>query len=232
MKIGVLRIGGPPTTLPQFASYPDMMMELIGRDAHDWRVFATDELELPPTPESCDAYVITGSAAGLYENHAWIPPLLEFIRAAKGRAKLVGICFGHQAIAQALGGRVVNSPKGWAVGQNEYRVVRQEPWMDGAETLRLPASHQDQLVELPPGAEVYACSDFTPLGALVYRDHPTISIQLHPEFQPVYAKALIEARRGHVFTDEQADRAIASYTGPDDRERMGRWINAFLTQDA
>lgn len=123
---------------------------------------------------------------------------------------------------------MIKSPKGWAIGEQRYRVLSREPWMEDVAEIRLPGSHQDQVVELPPGAEVIAASDFTPFGALAWRDQPAISMQLHPEFEPAYAKALIEARRGKVYADQDADQAVASYGGPDDRARVGRWINAFL----
>ncbi len=84
------------------------------------------------------------------------------------------------------------------------------------------------MVEVPPGAEIIAASPFTPIAGLVWRDHSAISIQPHPEFDPAYAAALIEARRGKVYADEEADRAIASYAGDDDRARVGRWIGEFL----
>lgn len=229
MKVGILKTGRPPRpAIPQFGTYPDMFMRLLGPDAYDWRIYAADEGELPSAPEDCAAYIVTGSAAGVYESDPWIGELLGWLRAAKGRTKLVGICFGHQAMAQAFGGQVIKSPKGWAIGQQDYRVVRAEPWMDGPPAIRLPGSHQDQVVELPPNAEVIAASAFTPLGALAWRDQPAISMQLHPEFEPDYARALIEARRGKVYTDEQADRGVASYEGPDDRARVGLWINRFL----
>ncbi|TAJ69170.1 MAG: type 1 glutamine amidotransferase [Phenylobacterium sp.] len=228
-KVGILKTGRPPKpAIPQFGTYPDMFMNLLGRDAHDWRVYAADEGEYPDSPEDCDAYIVTGSSAGVYEDDPWIGQLLDWLRAARGRTKLVGVCFGHQAMAQAFGGRVIKSPKGWAIGQQDYRVLSQEPWMDGPAAIRLPGSHQDQVVAPPPNAEVIAASDFTPFGALAWRDQPAISLQLHPEFEPAYAKALIEARRGKVYADDEADRAVASYDGVDDRARVGRWINNFL----
>lgn len=228
MKVGILRTGHPPASAATFGTYPEMFMTLLGRDAFDWREFAADEGDYPETPEACDAYIVTGSAAGVYESDPWISQLMDFLRAAKGRAKLVGVCFGHQAMAQAFGGQVIKSPKGWGIGAHDYAVRSREPWMDDAATIRLPASHQDQVVTLPPGAEVLAASDFTPMGALVWRDQPAISIQLHPEFEPAYAKALIEARRGRVYVDAQADAAIATYGGADDRSRVGGWIRRFL----
>lgn len=229
MRLGVLKTGRPPRpAIPQFGTYPEMFMRLLGPDAYDWRVYAADEGEYPETPEACDAYIVTGSAAGVYDDDPWIARLLEFLRSAKGRAKLVGVCFGHQAMAQAFGGRVVKSPKGWGIGEHDYRIVRREPWMDDAAQVRMPASHQDQVVELPPAAEVVGASDFTPLAMLAWRDQPAISMQPHPEFEPAYAKALIEARRGKVYADDEADRAIASLDLPDDRKRVAGWIRAFL----
>lgn len=229
MKLGILKTGRPPRpAIPQFGTYPDMFMGLLGHEAYDWRVYAADEGEYPAAPADCDAYIVTGSAAGVYDSDPWIGQLLDFLRAAQGRAKLVGVCFGHQAMAQAFGGQVIKSPKGWGIGEHQYTVVKAEPWMDGAPAIRLPASHQDQVVVAPPGAEVVLASAFTPIAGLAYRDQPAISMQPHPEFDPAYATALIEARRGKVYADAQADAAIASLDGPDDRARVGRWIGAFL----
>ena len=228
MKLGILKTGAPPKGVSQFGSYPDMFRRLLGEDAYDYRVFAVDEGQWPERPEACDAYLVTGSSSGVYDPTPWIGELMDFLNAAKGRAALVGICFGHQVMAQAFGGQVIKSPKGWGVGEQTYAVLRREPWMDEAAQIRLPGSHQDQVVEKPPAAEVIAASEFSPFGALAYRNQPAISFQLHPEFQPEYAIALIENRRGRLFSDEQADRAIASYQTPDDRARVGGWIREFL----
>jgi GMP synthase-like glutamine amidotransferase len=229
LKVGILKTGRPPMpAIPTFGTYPDMFMALLGRDAYDWRVYAADEGEFPQAPEDCAAYIVTGSAAGVYETDPWIGQLLDWLRAAKGRTRLVGVCFGHQAMAQAFGGRVVKSDKGWGIGEHAYDVVAREPWMDGAGRVRMPASHQDQVIEAPPGAEVTLRSAFTPFAGLAWRDQPAISMQPHPEFDPAYATALIEARRGRVYPDAEADRAIASFGRPDDRARVGGWIRAFL----
>ncbi len=229
IRVGILKTGRPPRpAIPEFGTYPDMFMDLLGRDAYAWRTYAADEGEYPAAPEDCDAYIVTGSAAGVYDADPWIGQLIDFLRAAKGRARLVGVCFGHQAMAQAFGGEVIKSPKGWGIGEHDYRVVQAEPFMDTTSDIRLPASHQDQVVSLPPGAEVIAASGFTPFAALAWRDQPAISMQPHPEFEPAYAAALIEARRGRIYPDDEADRALASFAGPDDRARVGGWINNFL----
>jgi GMP synthase-like glutamine amidotransferase len=233
LKLGILKTGRPPRAcVPQFGTYPDMFRALLG-EGYDYRTYAADEGELPKSPTECDAYLITGGAAGAYDPDPWIGQMMAFLRAAKGRAAMVGVCLGHQLMAQAFGGRVIKSPKGWGVGENEYRVMTREPWMDGeVETISLPASHQDQVVEAPPGAELWVASDFTPFAGLIYRDDRAISIQPHPEFLPAYAISLIETRRDGPLTPDQADRAIASYDSPDDRARVGGWIRAFLAQAA
>ena len=229
MRIGILKTGRPPwPAIPRFGTYPDMFMGLLGAGSYDWITYAADEGEYPAAPEDCDAYIVTGSSAGVYDSDPWIGQLLDFLRAAKGRAKLVGVCFGHQAMAQAFGGQVIKSPKGWGIGEHDYRIVSREPWMDEAPAMRLPASHQDQVVSLPPGAEVIAASDFTPFAGLAWRDQPAISMQPHPEFDPAFAATLIEARRGKVYAEDEAALALASFESPDDRARVGRWIAAFL----
>ena len=228
MRLGILKTGAPPASLQAFGSYPDMFRRLLGEGTYDYAEFAVDAGELPERPDDCAGYIVTGSACGVYDDIPWIGELKGFLNAAKGRAALVGICFGHQVMAEAFGGRVIKSHKGWGVGAQTYRVLRREPWMDDVAEIRLPGSHQDQVVELPPGAEVVAGSAFAPLGALAWRDPPAISLQLHPEFEPDYAVALIESRRGARFGDAEADRAIASYQAPDDRARVGGWIRNFL----
>ncbi len=230
MKLGILKTGRPPRpAIPTFGTYPQMFQRLLGPDAYDYQVFAADEGELPDGPTACDAWLITGGASGAYDPDPWIGATLDFLRAARGQAALVGVCLGHQLMAQAFGGQVIKSPKGWGIGENEYRVLKHEPWMDpAAPTIRLPASHQDQVVEKPPGAEVWAASDFTPYAGLVWPGERAISMQPHPEFDPAYAAALIENRRGKVYADDEADQAVASFDGPDDRARVGGWIGNFL----
>ena len=233
-RIGILKTGRPPLpAIPEFGTYPDMFRRLLGEAADDWRTYAVDEGELPANPTECDGYLITGSSAGVYEDLPWIAPAEDFLRAARGKAALVGVCFGHQLMAHAFGAEVIKSPKGWGVGEQDYRIVRREPWMDGGSaTMRLPASHQDQVVSLPPGAEVWAASDFTPFAGLAWPGERAISMQPHPEFEPAYAISLIEHRRGGTYPDDQANRAVASFEAPDDRARVGGWIGAFLEERA
>ena len=226
MKVGILAAGRPPRSLqPTFGDYPGMFQRLLAGQGYDWQVFDVPAGDYPATPEACGAYIVTGASAGVYDGDPWIDALLAFLRAARGRAKLVGVCFGHQAMAQAFGGNVIKSPKGWGVGLHTYGVAEHRGWMDEKPAVSLSASHQDQVVELPANTTVLGGNDFCPLGMLAY-DATSISCQLHPEFEPGYSIALIEGRSGSRFPAEQA--AVESLHRPDDHERVAGWIERFL----
>lgn len=224
MKLAILETGRPPGDLAQrFGDYPSMMVRMLGPGFETETLDVADG-QLPSDPSAHDAYLITGSPAGVYDPLPWIAPLGEFIRSAKD-SKMVGICFGHQVMAEALGGHVEKSEKGWGVGLHRYAIRPAVPWMDGAREIAVPVSHQDQVVVQPPATEVVASSDFTPYAALAWADRPAISFQFHPEFAPDYAKALI-AERYDIVPDP--DDAIASLDGPNDSARVADWIRRFL----
>ena len=223
MKVAILETGVPPEPLAdEFGSYPDMFADLLG-PAFEIETFRVEKGELPPAGAH-GAYLLSGSPAGVYDSLPWIAPLMDFIRSADG-AKMIGVCFGHQVMAQALGGQVIKSPKGWGAGLHRYTVVRSEPWIDTAGTIAVPASHQDQVVVQPPNTEVVAASEFTPFASLAWQDRPAISFQFHPEFSVGYAKALIEKRYDKV-NDPAA--ALASLDAPNDNQVVGGWIRNFL----
>ena len=224
MKIGILETGYPPGALAsRFGDYPRMFADLLGED-FEIHSFDVQAGEMPDTSAGLDAFLITGSPAGVYEPLPWIAPLEEFVRAS-GATPMIGVCFGHQLMAQALGGKVEKSGKGWGAGLHRYEVVQTEPWMDGTRTIRIPASHQDQVVVQPPATRVLAASAFTPFAALGWMDRPAISFQFHPEFSPEFAKALIEQRYDVV---PDPDAAIASLNAPNDNRVVAGWIQRFL----
>jgi len=228
LKVGILEAGSPPPPLQErFSSYSAMVQELLG-PGHEFATFDVRNGELPPRAESCDAYVITGSASGVYDGDAWIATLEDFVRSASGRSAMVGICFGHQLMAEAFGGQVIKSPKGWGIGLHRYGLRDRAAWMDGASSIAVPASHQDQVVLLPDDARVLGGSEFTPYGIVEYPQRRAMSLQSHPEFTPEYAAALIELRRASKYTPEQADRALESLREPNDRARVAGWLDQFL----
>lgn len=225
MKVAVLETGKPPDPLvPQFGRYPGMFRQLLGHELVG-QSYDVTRGEFPKRPADHDAYIVTGSPAGVYDGLPWIEPLKRFLQDAKGKAKLVGVCFGHQVMAEAFGGRVEKSAKGWGVGLQRYRILERASWMDGSGAIAVPASHQDQIVVQPPNSRLLAGSDFCEIGMLAYEDQPAISVQFHPEFDPAFAAALIETRKDRL---NAPDAAIASLRAPDDRHRVGRWIRRFL----
>lgn len=226
MEIGILRTGAPPGDLAaRFGGYDDMFARLLG-PGFSTRAYDAAAGQLPSGGAAHAAFLVTGSAAGVYEPLPWIAPLLAFIREAKGQAKLVGICFGHQAMAEALGGRVEKSERGWAAGLQDYELVARRDWMgaDPPPRIAVPVSHQDRVVVAPPGADILAHSPFSPFGMLAW-DDDALSMQFHPEFEPDFAKAVIELRRARL---PAPDAAIASLDRADDRVLVAEWIRTFL----
>ena len=224
MKLAILETGRPPAALAnRFGDYPTMFARMLGPE-FETATFDAENGQLPDDPSAHSAYLVTGSPAGVYEPLPWIAPLQEFIRSATS-SKMVGVCFGHQIMAEALGGRVEKSAKGWGAGLHHYAIVAAEPWLDGNGSIAVPASHQDQVVVQPPNTEVVAASPFTEYAALAWTDRPAISFQFHPEFAPAFAKALIE-RRYDIVPDP--DAAIASLDAPNDSARVAGWIRRFL----
>ena len=206
-RIAILETGAPPPALAAtHGDYPSMFRALLG-DGFAFETFDVQSGDLPD-PAAFDAAIITGSAAGVYETAPWIGDLLD--------------------MAQALGGRVEKSDKGWGVGLHRYDVVSTEPWMGpAAATLAIPASHQDQVVEKPADARVILRSDFTPFAGLAWGED-AISMQAHPEFTPAFATDLTAGRHDRI-DPALAARAVDSLKAADDRALVGRWIAGFLT---
>ena len=228
MNVGILVTGRPPGDLAErFGDYANMFADLLGA-GFETTAYDIAAGELPERPDAHEAYLVTGSPAGVYEDLPWIEPLKAFLRAAKGKARLVGICFGHQIMAEAFGGKVETSAFGWRVGLQPYRILATAPWMDAVDSFSIPASHQDQIVALPLAARVLARGERGPFGVLAYEDQPAISFQAHPEFSPAFAKALIEHRRDAL---PDPDAAIASLDAPNDGARVAEWIRHFLREE-
>ncbi|HHQ4467412.1 TPA: glutamine amidotransferase-related protein [Aeromonas veronii] len=194
----------------------------------EFRVWSALDGELPEDLHECDAWLITGSRHDAYSDILWIQALRAWIRQAHDAdVKLAGVCFGHQVIAQALGGEVVKSTKGWGLGVSVHPMLADEPWMAPArDQIRILASHQDQVALLPPGATRLAGNDFCPNFMFLQGDH-IVAIQGHPEFSVEYNRALIERRRG-LLPDERYQSSLSSLEGEVDSATMMQWLLQFL----
>ncbi|MGB3625140.1 MAG: glutamine amidotransferase [Henriciella sp.] len=236
MKLTIIETGLPPEPLRQhWPRYPAMFHELIAPHMPGLETEAVSVVtgEAFPDLDETEAILVTGSAAGVYEIHPWMQPLFNFIqRAAAKTIPQIGICFGHQAVAKALGAKVGKSDKGWGIGRHTYQICERPAWMGGydRETFSLGVSHQDQVESLPPGASVVAASDFTPFAVLDYGDVPAISFQGHPEFASGFSCALYNVRRGTAFSAQAVDEACTSLDRPIDNALVGAWIANFLKQ--
>jgi GMP synthase-like glutamine amidotransferase len=184
--------------------------------------------ELPSNARDCDAWVCTGSRHGAYDGFEWIDRLSGFVReVAEAGVPLVGICFGHQLLAQALGGRVEKAATGWGAGVRRLHVDATAPWMDpAAHHLDLHFMHQDQVVELPVGAEVLGHTAHCEVAAFRVGE-ALLGIQAHPEFTSRYAGELLRAREERIGGPETAD-ALSTLGRPTDEAVAARWIGNLL----
>lgn len=223
-RVAVLQCGEAiESAREEFGDYDEMCKAMLGLAPHEadsYRVFD----EHFPAVDDYDVFVVTGSRFGVYEPHDWIMPLENLIREVhRKRKKMVGVCFGHQIIAQALGGRVAKSDKGLGVGLMRYQMS------DAKGQLRdvsLYVWHQDQVIDAPAKAEVIASSSFCPVAALKYGEQ-ILTFQAHPEFTEGYERALLSERRGVALSEEAADRGLESLARPSDSAQICQILTEF-----
>ena len=220
MKIGILLTGHAPDTLiDATGDYDAFFVRLLGPQSFEFETFAVVDGHFPSGAEAADGWLITGSRHGVYEDHPWIPPLEALIREIRDKGQpLIGVCFGHQIIAQALGGKVEKFKGGWAIGPTEYDM--------GGEQVTVNAWHQDQVVALPDGAEVLASNDFCRNAMVAYGD--TIwTIQAHPEYDNEFIDGLIRTRGRGVVPDPVLDDATGRLDSPLDSPAIGKRMAEF-----
>src|SRR5215470_1911909 len=222
-----------PKNRERHGTYPQMFEAMIA--AADPSV-AFDTVSIPageplPRIEATEAILITGSSAGVYDGFDWIAPLEDFVRTAHGaKVPMVGVCFGHQLIAHALGGVARKSEKGWGLGRHVYDVAPGNGIVEGAR-IALAASHQDQVITPPAGARTILSSDFAEHAGLLYPGGSTLSVQPHPEFSVGYALACCEmAQEKGAAPDDLVAAAKASLAEPLESARLGSAITRFLTR--
>ena len=225
MHIGILMAGHAPEPVRSTrGDFDAMFRDLLG-EGFAFTVWDVEAMAFPASIDAADGWLISGSKHGAYEDHAFIPPLEDFVRAADAAGRpLVGICFGHQIVAQALGGRVEKFDGGWAIGRRDYATPDGTP-------LALNAWHQDQVVEAPPTARMVLSNEFCRHAALAYPH--ALTIQPHPEFSGTIVADYVAARRGTgTYPDPLMDEAAANAARPTDRRAVGAALARFLRTGA
>ena len=221
MKIGILQTGHAPDEVQGvLGDYDAMFARLLEGHGFEFLTFNVVDMVFPDGPEACDGWLVTGSKHGAYEDHAWIPPLEDLIRSIHAaRRPMIGVCFGHQIIAQAMGGTVVKFDGGWSVGPQTYRYRDRE--------VTVHAWHQDQVINVPPGAEVIGSNAFCANAALAYGDR-IWTIQPHPEFGAQMIAALATHRAPGVVPAAQIAEVEATLERPVHSAEIAEEMAAFF----
>lgn len=207
--------------------YPDMFRRMLAGADVEITDFDLVAGKPPPSADVCDAWMTTGSRHGVNDDTEWIGALAGFVRevADSGRP-YVGVCFGHQMLARALGGEVRRAPAGWGVGVKQVEVIDPPDWLP-VKSYRILNSHADQVSRLPDGAVVRGRNDHCPVSLITIGER-LMGIQGHPEFTPAYAGALLEARRGRTIPADVADAGVESLATPPDTQPVVDGIVRFI----
>ena len=231
MKLGILKTDQVrPEWVPEFGEYPGMFVALLEQadPSLEFRIYDVEQGEYPQDIDEVDAYLITGSKSSVYDDKPWIAVLMDFVRALDTRRKkLVGICFGHQLVAQALGGKTEKSAKGWGVGLHTHNFSTTPAWYgEGSAALDILVSHQDQVVTPASGAQVLASSEFCDNAVCQIGNH-ILTFQGHPEFVPAYSRKVMALRR-EAIGESVYQAGMASLVTDPQTERVAGWIMNFL----
>ncbi|TPX30625.1 hypothetical protein SmJEL517_g05854 [Synchytrium microbalum] len=196
-------------------------------------IFDCTRGELPADASQFDAFIMTGSKYSAYDPDEWIKKLIGFVAATVQdlpTTKWLGVCFGQQILAQALGGKVEKNPEGWEAGW-AYAAFTEE----GSSILRtskphfaLQYSHQDHVSLLPPGFKILASNSICPVEAMC-KDDKILAVQGHPEFTPNVLRCILKYRHSiGIFTDEFYNKSLSTIDKPLDSLWMGRKFIGFL----
>ena len=236
MKIGILETGHLSDSLrAKYGRYPAFFERLVGPFLPEATFFtiAIVDGEVAENPQQADGWIITGSRSGAYDDEPWIPALEAFLRACLAdHVPVVGICFGHQILAQAMGGKVVKSEKGWGIGLMDYQASSTPSWFEGiGKDFTIPAIHQDQVILAPEGAQVFAQSEFCPIAGLIYGDPElpdAFTIQPHPEMTSEFVADISEERLQYIIPAETMQPALKTLSKPGDQAAWGKSIASFF----
>jgi len=232
MRIAILLTSNDTSNFARrFVDDGEKFAELLRplRPQWDYVVYPVIDEIFPTHVEDYDAYIITGSPASVHDRHPWVGQLMAFIRdVANRRIPMIGICFGHQAIALALGGTVVDNPQGWVVGTTRT-AFQSQSWMTGSHSaLTLYAAHKEQVSQLPQGAEVIGTAPGCAHAAFVIGDH-IMTTEYHPEMPERFMRELVD-EMGSLLSPAQAEQARRQIADGEQGQEFAGWIVAFLEQ--
>ena len=230
-KLGILKTDDVrPEWVDEFGEYPDMFASLLRgvNPSLEIRVYEVQLGEYPQDIDEVDGYLMTGSKSSVYEDKPWIHQLADFVRQLdQANKKLVGICFGHQMIAHALGGKTAKSDKGWGVARHTANLTdKAGAYAKAGTPFSILVSHQDQVMQPATGAQVLASSEFCPVAMCQLGNH-MLSFQGHPEFMPAYSQELLDLRRD-IYGEDLYQQGVESLSQPLDRAKVAGWIMDFL----
>ena len=221
MKVGILQAGhAPAEMIAETGNYAQMFARFLSGRHYSFAAYSVVDMEFPKSAQSADCWLITGSRHGVYDNLPFIEHLKTLVREIYHlNIPLVGVCFGHQIIAQALGGQVEKYSGGWSVGATEYD-------FDG-QTVTLNAWHQDQIAKLPPEAQVLGSSPFCKYAFLGYGER-VFTVQAHPEFKSDFIRGLIDKRGRGVVPDDLLDQASGKLELPNSNSALADRIHTIF----
>ena len=239
MHIAILLAGHTNKAMPQrFHDYHDMFTILFqglpNAEGFRFTTLAVVDDIFPNHPDDYDGYLISGSAYGVYDDAPFISRLIDLIQKIhQAKKPLFGVCFGHQIIAHALGGKAQKWHKGWVLGTTEVRLtklpdwVEEKDWIDAKDnTINLIHVHQDQVTKLPRGAKLIGTANPCKNAAYIIGD-TVFAVQGHPEFDAPYTDALVG-----LLADRAGESAVKaareSLSTPHDGMRIANWILAFF----
>lgn len=227
MKLGLLQCDHTLESVRHIAGDYDAMF--ANWLPAEWKIYDLQLGQEPRELNECDGYVTTGSKASVYDDEPWIhrfAALTQRIHAAG--VPYLGVCFGHQMMGHALGGRVAKSPNGWGVGVHTFAISKHKSWMQPeTASINVLMSCQDQVLDLPPGAEVLGGNHHCPVG--IFRVGRMLGIQGHPEFTPAYAEALLRLRRERIGAGG-VDEALATLSHPRSTDLLAHWATNYFNE--
>ncbi len=232
LNIGLLLCDDVPEDgRDRFGDYTGMFSRAINAvDEHiELSPYDAYKQMLPNQIDAHDGYLISGSGASVFEDKQWIKSLMAFVsQCHTSRIKTVGICFGHQLIAHALGGETVRSEKGWGFGIHSARLNTNPNWLGADSDLyNLVVIHQDQVTSLPEGFSTIASNDFCP-NSMITDSEVMLGIQGHPEFGKDYCAYRAEFRRKTIGEDKYRETIELLENNETDSHQVFGWVSRFF----